>query len=47
MTLIMYNIPWRFTSMILDLFLYEGEEIIHKLLLAMLIYHKNKLLKRN
>ncbi|CAD8088763.1 unnamed protein product [Paramecium sonneborni] len=47
MTLLMYNIPWRFSSMILDLFLIEGEEIIHKLILAMLLYHKNKLITRN
>ena len=33
--------------MILDLFLIEGEDIIHKLILAMLLYHKNKLITRN
>ncbi|CAD8092509.1 unnamed protein product [Paramecium sonneborni] len=47
MTLLIYNIPWRFSSMILDLFLIEGEAIIHKLILAMLLYHKNKLITRN
>ncbi|CAD8186251.1 unnamed protein product [Paramecium octaurelia] len=47
MTLLMYNIPWRFSGMILDLFLIEGEEIIHKLILAMLSYHKNMLITRN
>lgn len=36
MTLLMYDLPGKYSRMILDLFLFEGEEIIHKLILAML-----------
>lgn len=45
MTLMMYGVDIEFARVVLDLFLFEGEEIIHKFLLAMLRYQEDKLIK--
>jgi hypothetical protein len=41
----MYGISWDISRMIFDLFLFEGEAIIHSFLIGMLKYCQDTLLK--
>lgn len=44
LTLIIYNTPIELATIILDLFLLEGERVIHSLILKMLIACREKIL---
>ncbi|CAK81253.1 unnamed protein product (macronuclear) [Paramecium tetraurelia] len=45
LSLLMYGISWEISRMIFDLFLFEGEQIIHTFLIGMLKYCQDNLLK--
>lgn len=44
LTLIIYNTPIEFATIILDLFLLEGEKVIHSVILKMLMGCREKIM---
>ncbi|KAM3139731.1 hypothetical protein pb186bvf_008189 [Paramecium bursaria] len=46
-TALMFQTPKQFAAIIFDSFYLEGVTFIHRFILAMLIYYKNQLLKKN
>ena len=45
LTLVIYNTPLELATIILDLFLLEGERVIHSVILKMLIACRQKILE--
>jgi hypothetical protein len=45
LTLVIYNTPIEFATIILDLFLLEGERVIHSVILKMIIACREKILQ--
>lgn len=43
-TILLYNTPKEFSKIILDLFLLDGENIIHSLMIRMLKLHEDTIL---
>lgn len=43
-TILLYNTPRDFSKIILDLFLLDGENVIHSLLIRMMILRKERIL---